>query len=112
MNVTAIDSKNAGLKNERLVLKLLRNQTTLSQAQICQKTGLGSSTVTYIVGRLRNKGLIKETLGESTKRGARPKWISINPDGGFVAGAEISPNHISIALYTLDSTQRDKVKLP
>ncbi|OXU15763.1 ROK family transcriptional regulator [Sedimentisphaera salicampi] len=112
MNVTAIDSKNAGLKNERLVLKLLRNQTTLSQAQICQKTGLGSSTVTYIVGRLRNKGLIKETLGESTKRGARPKWISINPDGGFVAGAEISPNHISIALYNLDSTQRDRVKLP
>ncbi|AQQ08774.1 N-acetylglucosamine repressor [Sedimentisphaera cyanobacteriorum] len=111
MNLTAIDSKNAGLKNEKLVLNILRRQEPLSQAQLCQKTELGSSTVTYIVGRLRKKGLIQETQVESVKRGARPKLISINPSGGFVVGAEISPSHILLALYDLNSSLRDKVNL-
>lgn len=112
MNKNAIDSKSAGQTNEKLVIELLRSSGTLSQAQICENTGLGSSTVSYIVGRLREKSLIIEQPGQSTKRGAKPTFISINPRGQFIIGAEISPSYICVGLFDFTGQLIDNIKVP
>ena len=111
MNITAVDSKNAGVRNERLVIALLRDQGPLSQAMICVKTGLGSSTISYIVRRLREKGLILEKTGQSSKRGAKPVLIDINPSGQFIIGTEINPSYLLIGLFGFNRDLVDQIKV-
>jgi predicted NBD/HSP70 family sugar kinase len=94
-----IDSRHAGLRNERLVLSLLRQHGGLSQAQLCKLAGLSSSTACYIVGRLREKALITESRGTSGRRGAKPVIVSIRPRAQVVVGIEISPTSIFLGLF-------------
>jgi N-acetylglucosamine repressor len=111
MNITADDSKNAGVRNERLVIDLLRDQGPISQAMICTKTGLGSSTISYIVRRLREKGLILEKVGSSTRRGAKPVLININSAGQFIIGTEIDPSYLLIGLFDFNLNLVDQIKV-
>ncbi len=94
-----IDSRNAGLRNERLVLALLRQHGQLSQAQLCKLAGINSSTASYIVGRLREKRLISEQRGESRRPGAKPVIVSIRPGAQLVAGVEIGPTSALVGLF-------------
>jgi predicted NBD/HSP70 family sugar kinase len=98
-NGVPIDSRNAGLRNERLVLSLLRRHGELSQAQLCELAGLSSSTASYIVGRLRQKKLITEKRGESSKRGAKPIIVSIRPRAQLVIAVAVNPTGILIGLF-------------
>ena len=99
MSTKTIDSKIAGVRNEKTILALLRQHKQLSQTQICDMVNLGSSTSCYIVRRLREKGLIIEKRGKSSKRGAKPVILNINPNGQFVIGVEINIDKISIGLF-------------
>ncbi len=111
-NKIALDSKSAGLRNEKLVLELIQQNGSLSQAQICKMAGLRSSTASYIVGRLRDKGLIVEKTGQSSKRGAKPVILSINPQGKFVIGAAIHPSHIHLGLFDFQCGLVENIKAP
>jgi N-acetylglucosamine repressor len=112
MNNSAIDSKNAGLRNEKLVISLLKEHGDVSQAQLCKLTGLGSSTISYIVARLREKDLIIEKQGRSNKRGARPVFISINPRGKFAVGVEINPSMLVIGLFDFNCELIESIRVP
>ena len=103
-DATPIDSRNAGLRNERLVMSLLRQHGELSQAQLCKLAGLSSSTACYIVGRLREKNLLVEKRGESSKRGAKPIIVSVRPRAQLVASVEISPTGIFAGLFDFNGT--------
>ena len=94
-----VGSRSVGLQNEKLVLSLLIEHGKLSQAQLCQLAGFSSSTVSYVVGRLREKGLILEQPGSSAKRGAKPTILTINPQGRHTVGVEISPSSIVVGLF-------------
>ena len=111
MSTNAVDSKTAGVRNERLVIELLRSEGGLSQAEICENIGLGSSTISYIVGRLREKSLIVERPGHSSKRGAKPILIDINPAGQFIVGTEINPSYILTGLFDFRSELVDQIKV-
>jgi predicted NBD/HSP70 family sugar kinase len=106
-----IDSKGAGLANEKLILTLLRQHAQLSQAQICELANLSSSTTSYIVARLREKDLIIETQGESTKRGAKPVFVSINSTGQFTVGVEINPSSLFIGLFDFNCQLVEKIRV-
>lgn len=107
-----IDSKRAGLRNERLILSLLRKHGELSQARLCKLTGLGSSTTSYIFARLREKNLITEKPGESSKPGAKPKIVSINPSGLFIVSIEIAPANITAALFDFNCDMVEHFRIP
>ena len=112
MKPTPIDSKNAGLRNERFVLSLLAQHGELSQAQLCDLAELSSSTASYIVGRLREKGLITEKRGESVKRGAKPVIVSIHPRGQLVAGVEVSLHGVCIGLFDFHCEPIESIRVP
>jgi N-acetylglucosamine repressor len=107
-----IDSKNAGLRNEKLVISLLRRHGGLSQAQLCQLAGLSSSTASYIVGRLREKNLITEERGRSSKRGAKPVIVSLRPRSQLAVGVEIGPSSIFIGLFDFDCSLIESLRAP
>jgi len=96
---TPIDSKLAGQSNERLILSLLREHGQLSQTQLCRMISLGSSTASSIVSRLRDKGLIIETRGQSERRGPKPVLLKINPAAHYVIGIEINPSYVFMGLF-------------
>jgi DNA-binding transcriptional ArsR family regulator len=79
MPKSPIDSKSAGRRNEKLILSLLRKHGSLSQTQLCRLVGIGSSTASTIVSRLRDKGLVLENRGSSDRRGPKPIILSLNP---------------------------------
>lgn len=111
-NQSPIDSKNAGIRNELLVLNILRRYGRMSQSQLCRQTSLSSSTASYIIGRLREKNLIIEEQGRSISRGAKPILISINPTGRFVIGVEINPTDIFIGLFNFNCELIESVRAP
>ena len=109
MRSNTIDSKNAGLRNEKLVLQIIRQHGELSQSHICKLTGLGSSTVSYITGRLREKNLILERTGQSNNRGAKPVILSINPEGRFIISISINPSHVVVGLFDFTCRLKEKI---
>jgi predicted NBD/HSP70 family sugar kinase len=105
-----VDSRAAGLRNEETVLALLTRYGELSQAQICELGGLSSSTSSYIVRRLREKGLVRERPGERRKGGARPVFLSIRPTGRYVVGVELGPSSARIGLFDFSGHLVDSVR--
>lgn len=99
MKAKPIDSKRAGERNERLILRVLRQHGSLSQTDLCRLTDLGSSTASSIVSRLREKGLILESEGTSEKRGPKPVILKINPGARTIVAAEIDPDFVTIGLF-------------
>jgi predicted NBD/HSP70 family sugar kinase/biotin operon repressor len=112
MKNTPIDSKLAGQRNEQLILSLLREHGPLSQTQLCDMINLGSSTASSIVSRLRDKGLVIETRGQSDRRGPKPLLLKINPCAWYVVGIEINPSYIFMGLFDFTATLLDTRKLP
>lgn len=111
MKKSPIDSKSAGKRNEKLILSLLREHKTLSQTELCRLVGIGSSTASTIVSRLRDKGLVVESQGESTRRGPKPVNISINPQSAYVIGVEINPSYVTVGLFNFTGNLVDKIRL-
>lgn len=95
-----------------MVLALLGMHGPISQGRICQLTHLGSSTVSTIVSRLREKDLIREHPQSSGKRGAKPVLISINPVGCYLVGAEINPNTIRLGLFDFHCELIEQITIP
>jgi N-acetylglucosamine repressor len=106
-----IDSKGAGERNEKLILSLLRKHGKLSQTQLCRLAGIGSSTASTIVLRLREKNLISERQGESNKRGPKPVLLELNPNSHYVIAMEINPSYLVIGIYDSLGSNINKIKL-
>ncbi|MHC4124344.1 MAG: ROK family transcriptional regulator, partial [Planctomycetota bacterium] len=111
MGKTLFTSSTVGLRNEKLIIELLRKYGPISRQRICEAIGLSNSTASDIFRRLRKKGLILETKGISNTRGAKPIIIKINPKGGYVAGIMIHPSNIFIGLFSLDLETIDIIKI-
>jgi len=111
MKNSPIDSKCAGERNEKLILSLLRKHGRLSQTQLCRLAGIGSSTASTIVLRLREKNLISERQGESDKRGPKPVLLELNPNSRCVIAMEINPSYLVIGIYDSLGSNIDKIKL-
>ncbi len=99
-----------GLANEKFIVNLLRQHQQLSQADLSKMTGFNSSTISYAVGRLRDKGLIIESPGVSKKRGVKPTIINLNPSGLYIIGVEINPSNLLIGLFDFNGSLVESVK--
>jgi predicted NBD/HSP70 family sugar kinase len=86
----ALDKAALREANERLVLNTIRQNPSISRADIVRATGLAASSVTYIVGRLsRNNLLIEEESNGQDQVGRRPTALRLRPDSRMVVGVEI-----------------------
>jgi len=98
--------------NTALIMEEMRKTEEITRNELAMRTGLTPPTVLHIVGELIDLGLVRETeLGESTG-GRRPRLLQLNPDGGYVIGAEIDDDITSLCLADLRVGIRAKVRLP
>jgi predicted NBD/HSP70 family sugar kinase len=106
--------------NQARVLRLLKEQASLSRAEIARYLELTRSTVTLVTAELLTDKLIVPT-GELfvTQNTGRPGvGLKLNPEGAFFLGAEIGADELHLVLIDLSGaiiyreTQRHRTKSP
>jgi predicted NBD/HSP70 family sugar kinase len=89
--------------NERLVLNAVRQNPSISRADIARVTALSPSSVSYILKRLLREKLISEepVVGHS-QVGRRPTALFVRPEARMAVGAEIARSGARVALADLN----------
>lgn len=72
----------------------------LSQAEIARTTGLSPASVSNIVRRLEDLGIVSIQTG--VRGGRRAREVRLRPDRGMVLGIDFGHQHVRVALADLD----------
>lgn len=75
--------------NERRLLSLLRRQGALPGAEIARQSGLSAQTVSVILRRLEEDGLVARGAPQRGRVGQPSVPMSLDPDGAFFLGLKI-----------------------
>ena len=92
--------------NQTRVLRLLKEEGTLSRAELARSLSLTRSTLTAVTDELMKMDLVIEA-GQSfiTQATGRPgTGLKLNPEGAFFLGAEINVEHIHVVLINLEGS--------
>ena len=89
-------------RNERQILKVIKESKQISRADIADKTGLSPATVTNIVNDLIESKLIKESKRGKSKGGRRPVFLKLNGEFTKVIGIEWGIHSIKYAVVNLE----------
>ncbi|MHA1988813.1 MAG: ROK family transcriptional regulator [Promethearchaeota archaeon] len=111
MNKNLNTSARIGLKNEKIIVELLRKYGSMSYKRINEITGFSISTISDIHRRLKKKGLTIEIKGYSKSRGAKPIIIDLNPRGVYIAGTIINSSNIVIGLFGLNLEEIEIIEI-
>ncbi|WP_449065960.1 ROK family transcriptional regulator [Planomonospora algeriensis] len=82
--------------NQRRVLRAIRVEGSLTQAEIARLTGLSAATVSNIVKDLRGSGAVVVT--PTSRGGRRAQSVSLARGAGLVVGVQIGPGRIHAVL--------------
>ena len=87
--------------NRSIVLERLWVGSPMSRADLAVATGLNKTTVSNLVDELAATGFVRE-VGRNVSAGGRPGvLLELNPDAGWIIGAEIAVDHLSLVLTDL-----------
>ena len=104
--------------NRSLVLNLVREQGSLSRAQLARLSGLSPSTITAITADLLDTRFLLEEGGApggaQVVRGlGRPATpLRVNPTAGYVVGIKVTSDDLAATLTDLEATPRAFVTVP
>lgn len=92
--------------NISLVMQTIRVKSEISRIDISRELGLDRSTITNIVSKLIERGLlIEKSQGLSVSKGGRkPVYLGINPKFGVVLGLELQVNFYRATLMSIDGS--------
>lgn len=88
--------------NERLILSLIREAGSLPKADIARITRLSSQTVTIIVNRLLEEGLLRKKEVIRGRIGQPSTPIEIAPDGALSIGVKIGRRSMDLLALSLN----------
>jgi len=91
MKTTPLRSRDVRERNEKLVLKLIYNQTGISQSEISTITSLKPPTVFRIFTSLIEQGFIVECSTDRVvieKKGRKPSFFCVIPDACYAIGLD------------------------
>jgi predicted NBD/HSP70 family sugar kinase len=88
--------------NQGVVLEAVRTGEGASRVEIAEKTGLTAQTVSNIVRRLLDEGLIVEA-GVTSSSGGKPRTIlQIKPDARYAVGVLVDRDEVALVIMALD----------
>jgi predicted NBD/HSP70 family sugar kinase len=97
--------------NQQVVLETIRGASGVSRTEIAHDTGLTAQTISNIVRRLLDEGIVVESGKKSSARGGKPKVnLEINPDAGYALGAQIDRDEIALVLLNLGGQPLRRVR--
>lgn len=87
--------------NRRIVLETIRLHGPIARGEIARRVGLTVQTVSTIIRELELQDFIIGAREEPKGRGYPATALTLNPEGGFAIGADVSPIGIDVALINL-----------
>ncbi|WP_193065483.1 ROK family transcriptional regulator [Oceanobacillus oncorhynchi] len=81
-------------ENKILVLDMIRNNSTISRAEIANRTGLNKGTVSSLVTELLEEKLINEFGPGKSSGGRKPLILSFNQYAGYSIGVDLGVNYV------------------
>ena len=90
--------------NEKLVLKTIIIEESISRAEIAKYLNLNKTSVSSIVSDLIDKNLIFETGSGESSGGRKPILVTFNQKAGYSLSFDIGPDYISSLLTYLDGS--------
>jgi predicted NBD/HSP70 family sugar kinase len=85
---------------------VIRSGAAVSRSSLARALGVAPSTVSLRVEALRALGLLTEEGTEDSRGGRRARRLSLVPDAGLVAAADIGARHATLALADLTGRPR------
>lgn len=110
--LTKANQRRAAVHNRRMVIQLLRQYGAMSRPDIERMTGVGSSTLSYIVRDLLDQNMIC-TAGKrkSSGMGKKQTLLEMNPGLGWVVGVGIDGDTADLAILNASGNVIDHDKL-
>lgn len=90
--------------NRRIVLETIRQHGPLERADIARRVGLTVQTVANIIRELEELGLVSGERTHKKSRGSPPMSLTLNPQGAYAIGVNVTPRGIEAALVDLAGT--------
>jgi len=84
--------------NERVVLQAIRLNGSLPKADLARMTHLSTQTVSVIINRLLDEGLVMKLDSLRGKVGQPSQPIALAPDGAFAIGIRIGRRRLDVML--------------
>ncbi|QDT00402.1 ROK family transcriptional regulator [Adhaeretor mobilis] len=89
--------------SDRSILDLIRAGRAQTQAEVCRLTGMRSSTISCVLKRLREAGLV-ETVGKRVVGPGKPATVFRFAPPGEVLAVHIDGSHAEVGIVTLAGT--------
>jgi predicted NBD/HSP70 family sugar kinase len=97
------------LYNERLLLSLVRRHGSIAKAEMARLTGLSAQTISVIVTRLENEGLLLRQGPQRGKVGQPSVPYVLNPDAALSLGLKIGRRSTDLVLVDFLGTVRRRI---
>ncbi|MCB1331357.1 MAG: ROK family protein [Maritimibacter sp.] len=95
--------------NERLILSLLQRGGALPGAEVARRIGLSPQTVSIILRKLENDGILRRGEPIRGKVGKPSIPMELNPDGVFGVGMKIGRRSADLVLLDLVGGVRNQI---
>ena len=96
------DAQLMGELNRSIILNLIRQEGSISRAEIAQRTKLSRSAVSNIISTLLDEGLVHSTGAGVSNGGRRPIMLNFNYSAGYVVGVDMGVNHLLTLVTDLE----------
>lgn len=99
--------------NQSVVLDAVRRAPDgVSRVELQQQTGLAAQTVSNIVRRLLDTGMVVESGKQARSTGKPRTIVTLDPDGGYAVGVHLDPAVITCVLLDLTGRVRTRAAMP
>ena len=85
----------------RTVLNFVWERRESSRAEIARDSGRSRSTISDVVGRLLDTGLVAEVGSGESRGGRRPILVGFQDEAAVILGVDVGATHISVILTDL-----------
>lgn len=96
--------------NERIVLQAIRHHGAIPKADLARLTQLSTQTVSIIVNRLLEDGLLLKQDRIRGKIGQPSVPLSLNPDGAFSLGLQVGRRSLEVLLSDFLGQSRHRLE--
>lgn len=98
--------------NTKLILRVIRKFSPISRSGIVKKTNLTGATVSRIVSKLLEYGLVQEVGYGESQGGRKPILLELNPHSVLVLGIDIEVDEINGVIIDLNGDVLIKRNIP
>lgn len=96
------DARLMGELNRAIVLNIIRQEGSISRAEIAHRTKLSRSAVSNIINSLLRDGLVQHSEKGESNGGRRPIMLNFNYSAGYVLGVDVGANHLLAVITDLE----------